>query len=448
MTHTRIAAIWLILMAFAFMTLASIAYAETEAQRQARLEAELAQIEVEIQEQQQILDKKTGERRSLERDVAVLDGQINKAQLAIRQRNLSISQIASEINDREDAIRALDDKLVREKSSLSQLIRKTNEIDELSFAEMVLGNDDLSTIFSDIDSFEVVKVSLSNSFELIANTREAIEGQKTKLQGDHAEEQELRHLQVLEKRKVENRKEEKDEILTATKGQEAIYQQIVADKKKSAAEIRSVLFALRGTAAIPFGDAYDFAKEASVKTGVRPALILAILKQETNLGENVGQCLLTNSPSKGDGKGKNTGRPFAQVMKGSRDVDPFLDIVGELGLDPFSQPVSCPPRYGFGGAMGPAQFIPSTWVLYKDRLGRVTGQNPPNPWTPRTAIFATALLMSDNGADKGTRASERLAALRYFAGWKNAKKAAYAFYGDSVMELADKMQADINVLEG
>ena len=98
--------------------------------------------------------------------------------------------------------------------------------------------------------------------------------------------------------------------------------------------------------------------------------------------------------------------------------------------------------------MGPAQFIPSTWVLYKDRIAKMTGQNPPNPWSPRTAVFATAILMMDNGADAGTKASERLAALRYLAGWKNASKAAYAFYGDDVMDLAAKFQSQIDILGG
>ncbi len=430
------------------LLVAPVAYAETKEQREARLRAELAKIEVEISQQQVILDAKSGERQSLERDVAVLDVQINKAQLAIRQRNLTISQITSDVKDREQAIRELDAKIGREKDSLSQLLRKTNEIDNLSFTEMILGSNDLSDLFVDIDSFEVVKISLSKSFELIAAAKASIQGQKKVLQEEQLEERELREIQVLQKNKVESRKGEKNKILTVTKGQEEIYQDILNESKRSAAEIRSTLFSLRGTAAIPFGDAYDFAKEASGKTGVRPALILAILKQETNLGENVGQCLLTNSPNKGDGKGKNTGRAFDQVMKGTRDVDPFMDIVNELGLDPYSQVVSCPPSYGYGGAMGPAQFIPSTWVLYKKALGKITGQNPPNPWDPRTAIFATALLMEDNGADQGSFFAERLAALRYFAGWRNAKKAAYAFYGDDVMELVEVMQNQIDILEG
>ncbi|PCI28887.1 hypothetical protein COB52_03050, partial [Candidatus Kaiserbacteria bacterium] len=48
----------------------------------------------------------------------------------------------------------------------------------------------------------------------------------------------------------------------------------------------------------------------------------------------------------------------------------------------------------------------------------------------------------------GSYFAERLAALRYFAGWRNAKKAAYAFYGDDVMELVEVMQNQIDILEG
>ena len=213
------------------------------------------------------------------------------------------------------------------------------------------------------------------------------------------------------------------------------------------AAIRAALFGLRDSAAIPFGTAYGYAKEASAKTGVRPALTLAVLRQETNLGENVGQCLLTNAPNKGDGKGKNTGRAFSKVMKPDRDVDPFIEITAELGINAFLQVVSCPQSTGYGGAMGPAQFIPSTWMLYKGRLASITGQSPPDPWSARTAIFATALLMEDNGANGGTRVAERTAALKYFAGgnWSNPR---YASYGDGVMNYAEEYQADIDILEG
>ena len=97
--------------------------------------------------------------------------------------------------------------------------------------------------------------------------------------------------------------------------------------------------------------------------------------------------------------------------------------------------------------MGPAQFIPTTWQLYVDRIRKITGHNPPNPWDPFDAFAAAALLLKDNGAAAGTYSAERTAALKYLAG-SNWKKTAYSFYGDDVMALAQKYQEQINILQG
>ena len=95
----------------------------------------------------------------------------------------------------------------------------------------------------------------------------------------------------------------------------------------------------------------------------------------------------------------------------------------------------------------PKTFIPSTWVLYESKIVALTEHNPPNPWDPFDAFMAGALLLRDNGAAKGGYAAERLSALRYLAGWKNASKSAYAFYGEDVMALAEKYQGLINILQ-
>jgi membrane-bound lytic murein transglycosylase B len=97
--------------------------------------------------------------------------------------------------------------------------------------------------------------------------------------------------------------------------------------------------------------------------------------------------------------------------------------------------------------MGPAQFIPSTWVLYEDKISKLTGHNPPNPWDPEDAFMGSAIYLKDSGAAKKTVAAERYAALCYLAGCKNATKKAYQFYADDVMELADKYQKQINIIK-
>jgi len=102
-------------------------------------------------------------------------------------------------------------------------------------------------------------------------------------------------------------------------------------------------------------------------------------------------------------------------MKPSRDVSPFLKIPAALGRDPYNTPVSCPLSIGYGGAMGPAQFIPSTWMLYADKLLNVLGKAG-DPWAIKDSFAAAALYLADLGATAQTSAKESSAASRYYGG--------------------------------
>lgn len=403
--------------------------AETLEERRARLQQQLASIESDIDQKRGVLSQKQSERKSLERDISILTNKIDIAKSQIKARDIALSKIADDISEKESAIADVDDRITINESSLAELLRRTRELDDRSLVAVAL-SESVSAVFEDVDRYEAIRSALRDSFEKLNGLRSDLSMRKAVLEDKKGEEEELKRAQVVEKQAIERREKEKKTILTETKGQEKAYQKIIADQEKQAAAIRAALFDLRDSSAISFGTALKYAQEASAITGVRPALILGILREETNLGQNIG-------------KGN-----WRVDMKSPRDTEPFTLICAELGLDPDKMPVSKKPSYGWGGAMGPAQFIPSTWILYKKRIAEVTGQNPPNPWDARTAIFATALLMKDNGAAAGDRASERLAALRYLAGWNNANKRAYAFYGDDVMEFADEYQKQIDILGG
>ncbi len=422
----------LVLIALMLVFVAALPFvtkAETEAERRARLQKELAKIEAQIKEQEKLVNALSGERHSLERDIKLIDAQIRKSELAIKQRNYAIAKLQEEIKQLNRKLGNLDEKLESGKEFLARLLRKSAQLDDYTLAELLLGKNKVNEVIGELNRINDIKKALKAYFAEISDTKLSIEERKKHLEEKKSEERRLRELQALEKAKIVKKKEEKARILRITKGKESEYKKVLEYQRRTAADIRAALFALRDTKGIKFGDAYKYAKEASAITGVAPALILAILTQETNLGKNVG-----------------TGNWHTDMNPKDKPI--FKKLMAELGFDPDKMPVSKKPWYGWGGAMGPAQFIPRTWVLYKDRIAKVTGENPPNPWNPRTAFFATALLMKDNGADAGTRYAERLAALRYFAGWKNAKKPAYAFYGDGVMELRDKYQRQIDILEG
>jgi len=419
-----------------------ITYAQSSIEvRRAQLENNLEIIEEEIETQQTLLQDKQRERVSFERDVAILEAQIEKTKLSIKARDISIAKLNQDINKKEKAIDTLNKKLEKEKESLGQLIRKTNKIDNVSLAEIMLGNQNLSDFFEDIDTFNSIKTALNKSFKEIEGTKTSTESQKRLFQDKQSEEMELRDIQRLQKNKIEKQEKEKQIIIEATKGIEAEYQKLIKAKEKNAAQIRSELFALRGSAAIPFEQALELANIASKKTGVRSAFILGVIAEESNLGENIGtgnwkedlyQCY----------------KSIGYITSAEKQKAAFLKITSDLGLNPDILPVSKKPWYGCGGAMGPAQFMPTTWALYTDRIAKAVGHNPPNPWNPSDAFMAAAILLMDNGADKGTQYAERLAALRYLAGWKNAEKPSYSFYGDDVMELAAKYQKLIDILQG
>lgn len=420
------------------------------AARRAQLQSELVQLEKEIADNQKIVDSLAAQGKSLSTEVSTLNAKIKAAQLQVQATQVAIKSLDSSIAVHQRTITSLSDKLESEKKSLAQILRRTNEVDHYSIVEIAFASEDLSTILGSLDAYAFLKRSLGESYEEITGTKLQTQVEKEALEAKRQQQQEIEQIQLQAKKKVVDQQTEKQSLLSQTKGQESKFKSIVAAKQKTAGQIRAELFALAGGGGqIPLPTAITLAKQAGAATGVRPAFILGVLKQETNLGANVGQCLLTNSPNKGDGQGKNTGRAFDGVMKPTRDVDPFMTITAALGIDWRTQPVSCPPSYGYGGAMGPGQFIPSTWMLIKDRVARAAGHPGTfaNPWNNLDAFTATAIYVADLGAAGGTREAERTAALKYFAGG-NYTNPAYAFYGDSVIGFADQFQSDIQTLSG
>ncbi|MES2226064.1 MAG: hypothetical protein V4480_04645 [Patescibacteria group bacterium] len=444
----------LAVMLAAYAVLIHPTFAQTDgdiAARRAALQAQLDDLEKQIAQTQGTLTGLHAEGQSIQRDISILDAGIKRSQLQIRATQVQIEALAQNITIHASTIGQLSGELESERESLAQILRQTSEIDDYSLVEVALSAQDVSSFFGDLDSFVALKQEIAKSSDQLNHTRSATETEKDALVDQKSEQERLRQEQASEEAQIVDQQNQKKKLLAANKNTAATYQSIFDTQQKTAAQIRAELFALAGgSGQISLPAAISLAKAAGASTGVRPALILGILKQETNLGQNVGQCLLTNSPNIGDGKGKNTGTPFSGVMKPTRDVDPFMQITASLGIDPFSQVISCPQAGGYGGAMGPAQFIPSTWVLYASRVASAAGHpgTIANPWNNLDAFTATAILMADNGATAKTPEAERLAALRYFAGWGGASNPAYSFYGDGVMGFAAQFQSDIDTLSG
>ena len=443
-----------------FIVAPSNSFALTEAEiqaQEAKWKAELEATEKEIAEWENILNQTKTGTASLERDAALLNAKINEAKAFIRKRQIQINQLTADIGLKTKTIAELEEKMNRGKESLASILKSTNELDSFSLVEVMLSNKNLSQFFEDVDSYNSIKTSLETQFNEIRYLQAKTDEERTALDKKRIAEADTKAKIEADKRKVELDEAEKQRLININKNQEKTYEQVISEKEKKAAQIRAALFALRDTEGIAFGDALKYATLASQKTGVRPALILAILTQESDLGKNQGSCLVNNLET-GDGAGKNTGTFFEQVMKAPRDTVPFKEITDRLGKDWKMTPVSCPPGKvyvsgrGFGGGMGPSQFIPSTWELFKGKLGSSLGikADNVNPWNPEHAILATAVYMADLGAGSGGYTAEKNAACRYYSGRACDNKApANSFYGNQVLSKAENIQLTmIDPLEG
>lgn len=368
--------------------------------------------------------------RTLETEIAIFNGEINRTELEIQKISLVVSSLNAKIAGKEESIRQIERQVDLEKTALSELIREISKYDDVSFLEIILGRDQLSDFLSELRSLENFQTQIQITLKEIYVLKKDLEEQKTALNEEKQEQIDLRFVQEAQRVSLQLKKNEKENLLTQTKGQENLFSQLVSRTEKDIEVIKNRLYFLKGIISdgeLRFEDAYKFARFASIYTGIRPAFLLAILSRESGLGQNIGK-----------GSWRVDMKPSQRKY--------YLEICNKLGISPDTYPVSKKVWYGWGGAMGPAQFMPATWLGYEARITEITGNNPPSPWNVKDAFVASALYLVNKGANQQTYYTEWKSAMIYLAGsrWNLSY---LAFYGDQVMALATQFQREIDILE-
>jgi membrane-bound lytic murein transglycosylase B len=407
-----------------------------------QLEEELKKVEEEIARLTKEMSKVTAQKESLKKQIAVLNQKVETLKLEIKKTDLLIKQLNFKISDTSQSITQKEKEIEKNKQELSQILRSLSKQEERSLFEILLFEDTISGAFDTIFNLKNLSKKLEETLKNTKEMKQNLEKMKETLEEEKDEMESLMKIKELQKLETDKTINEKKNLLEVTKGQESEYQKLIKEKQKRADEIRKRIFELVGIAKPPtFEEAYRLAKYVESITNVRAAFLLAVLTQESNLGKNIGQCYLTD-PTTGEGKRINTGAFVEKVMHPTRDVPHFLQITLNLNRDWKKTPVSCPMGFGWGGAMGPAQFIPSTWVKYQSRIMAITGSA--DPWNIRDAFVAAGLLLADAGAGERTLSAEWKAAMIYFSGTVDSR---YSFYGNSVIAIAKAYEEDIKTLE-
>jgi len=399
----------------------------------------LEEYQRQMEEYIQEAEKAGTQSKTLQNEIARLNAEIKQVQLEIKTLDVSIKKTDLEIGVTETKISDAEDKVNKHKNALGQYIKIINENDQRSLTEILLKNQNLSDFFNDLNSIQTTQDNLKTAIDDIKQLKGQLEEHQTDLEDKQAELEQAKRLQEIEKRSIDSTKAVQAKLLKDTQGKESKYQELVKKTQKDIDAIKKQIGYLIQNG-ISAEDAIKYGQLAAIGAGIRPAYLLAELEQESALGNNVGKCLIVDASS-GATRRVTNGQIYKKGIHPTRDLALFLSITAELGKDPFQTPISC--GSSWGGAMGPAQFIPSTWMGYKEEVTRLTGHNPANPWSIEDAFVAAAAKLAKDGANSQTRAGEIAASKRYYCGSATSRSFGCNNYANSVQRLATEIAKNL-----
>lgn len=406
-------------------------------QEKSDIERQLQLLEKEAQALDKNIQQTQGEVRTLGNEVKTIDAEVKRRELEIRRLTLAIKKTGIEIRQKIEGVAVLTRKIEKSRGALAGSLFLLSAHEDDDGLSILLKNRSLSDFFNSVHSLERVQSDIQETLTVFKEDRTTLEREKEDLEEVREEQQSLQALQEVERRFLAQKKAEKDELLRLTKGKEALFQQLLKSKKRDIASLKSQLFYLEKTG-VTAEEAVALADRAAKRAGIRTAFLLALLEVET--GKQFEDGVITVGTNLGTGNWKrdlydcyvNLRKPkVAQAEKTA-----FFAITEGLGLDPDKMLVSRRPNYGCGGAMGPAQFLPTTWRRFESRVGDLTGHTPPSPWNVEDAFTAAALFLADSGAAAQTTAGEIRAAKTYISGSPSCSRYICRSYSDRIISLA------------
>lgn len=399
------------------------------------LNAELTKIQ-DLTESKKETDVKV---RTLAKELESLDSEIDLAQNNLDSTNKDIEDIQAELSETRVYITNLEQAIQSQKSLIKEYISTLYTQKDVSLFEVILSQDQLSELLGAVQKTGVMQDSITESITLISAKEKEVVAEKKHLFDKEEELISMKQSQERQKNLLQQTQEDKETLFAQTKGQqseyEALLKQSFATKQNLLNSIRVLGGADGRPGAISLEEAYTLASTNVARLGnkIRPEYLVGVMKVESGLGGNVGRSFYKDSLSGCATKEGNTTK-----LNYAREEQAFEKITSSLGL-PLTQPVSgCPyPKYiGTGGAMGPAQIMPATWLGYESKLKSLKG-GAVNPWSIEDSMLAMGMVLLGKVGDQniaGNEELERRAALCYLGGC-NVKN---MWYADSVLREASR----------
>ena len=256
--------------------------------RKEQLREQMSGLQGEIEIYRDEIKQKQGEEKSLGREISILNSHIKKTELELQQTALAVRQTEFTIDENNIKIKEFEGKIDSTRDIIAEIMRSIYEEDSRSIVELIVSSGDLSDFLDYSRFLSNLQTSLQKALDNIKIAKGNIEEEQVALGEEQESQYRLRTLQEVQRQGLDSNKQEKNNLLSLTKSQKAEFERILQQKERDIGQIRNQIFLLEGVGiSLPLHRAYEIAKAASDVTGVRPAFLLAILKQESSWGKNV-----------------------------------------------------------------------------------------------------------------------------------------------------------------
>ena len=410
---------------FAFYIPAAHAETPEEVQKLIQVrQQQIADLEQQIVDHWKAVDEKKAKGASVQGEIETLKEQIAQSELEIKSLGLAVEEARYKLRQTEHKIGAVTQKVGDMTGRVAVSLRRLQGREETPFTFRLASATTLSDVFSAVSELDQFHASLKNALEDLEKEKAELEDIKAQIQEEKRTQEQLKRVEESQKDIIAHRKAARAKLLTQIEKEKNKLLSTIVSKKQDLQKIKEQITYL-AQAGVSAEEAVRFGELAAIRTGIRTAYLIAVLEVESRLGINVGK-----------GNWKTDMHP--------RDHEAFLAITGKLGLDPDTTKVSKAPSYGWGGAMGPAQFLPNTWLAYESEVASLTGHHPPSPWSIEDAFTAAGLKLSRGGASSKTRAGEIRAAKAYISGSGSCTKSICNRYANLIQGKAEDIEVELN----
>lgn len=202
---------------------------------------QIADIDSEIAKYEKELQRVGGQRSTLENAIAELNltrkkllSDISLTEKRIEQTSYSIESLSLEIREKEDRI-------TRNSDVLAEGLRTIHEADNQSFVEIILANENLTQLWTDIDQLGQVQDMIRNELRELQTLKEDLLARRNDEQKEHENLNAFKKKLSGQQQVVDENKRQQDTLLTQTKNEEAAYQQLLAQKQAARKQFESDL---------------------------------------------------------------------------------------------------------------------------------------------------------------------------------------------------------------